>query len=137
MYKSYRDFNPTINLTIGELPINNLKQIKEFSDECYQTNVNFIHDYNADEMRNNAGGQYCKVRVNEMLIRIGKNPIQFTYIYPPVVNINNSKIFTKYLYETDFNADKALKLCLLNTNRNYNENMCHNAYNMFKVVYEN
>ena len=34
-------------------------------------------------------------------------------------------------------AEEALNLCLANTTKNYRANMCHNAYEMYKTVYEN
>ena len=137
MYRSCSYCNHPTNLNIGQLPINNLKQIKEFSDECYQTSVNFIPDYSPDNMRSSPGGQFCKAQVNQMLVQVGKNPIQYTYIHPPVVNISNPKIFTKALHQTNYNAEEALNLCLANTTKNYRANMCHNAYEMYKTVYEN
>ena len=134
MYKRNANCYPP-PLPIAEYPINKKKPIKDFSNLCYQTNVNFINGYDADEMRNNAGGQYCKQQINNMLINIGINPNQYGFIHPPPVNINNTKLFANCLYETNHDADEALKMCVMMSDQNYTPTMCKNAYFLYNEVY--
>jgi len=124
---------------IGEYPINRQQPILDFSQVCYNAAVEFVDGFDPDAVRNSTAGKYCKNRVNNLILDIGKNPCQVN-IPVPVINLRPK--FFQVAMHNHKNPEKALQQCLVdaeNFNRKggeYNPDWCHAAYTVYKNAYE-